>query len=301
MHGVYIQPASRSYFAHPMNMIFCLSVPQGLSTPLIEGGQAFRNFLRHRDLLWQMVGNDLRGRYVGSFFGVFWNILHPLVQIAIYTLIFSQVMGARLGGSTSPFAFSIYLCAGLLPWVVFAEIINRCTSVFWDNANMVKKIAFPKILLHTYIFVAGAVNLAILVGLFLIFLAYFQELPPLGALLVWASMLVLQLVFALGIGLLTSVLNVFFRDVAQIVGVLMQFWFWLTPIVYVPDVLPATFQGLLAYNVVARFTRVHQGLILHGTLPALEECVFLGCMASLTLGLGLVCFRTLRRRIPDEL
>jgi lipopolysaccharide transport system permease protein len=232
---------------------------------------------------------------------VFWNILHPLVQIAIYTLIFSQVMGARLGGNSSPFAFSIYLCAGLLPWLVFAEIINRCTSVFWDNANVVKKIAFPKVLLHTYIFVAGAVNLAILVILFLIFLAYCQELPAFGALLVWASMLIVQLVFALGIGLLTSVLNVFFRDMAQIVGVLLQFWFWLTPIVYVPDVLPAAFRGLLAYNLVARLTQIHQGLILRGTLPRLEECVLLGLIAGVTLGLGLVCFWTLRRRIPDEL
>jgi lipopolysaccharide transport system permease protein len=232
---------------------------------------------------------------------VFWNILHPLVQIAIYTLIFSQVMGARLGGSASPFAFSIYLCAGLLPWVVFAEVINRCTSVFWDNANVVKKIAFPKILLHTYIFVAGAVNLAILVSLFLIFLAYFQELPTLQAILVWGGMLALQLVFALGIGLLTSVLNVFFRDMAQIVGVLLQFWFWLTPIVYVPDILPAAFRGLLAYNLAARFTQIHQGLILHGRLPRLEEWVFLGLSAGVTLSLGLVCFWTLRRRIPDEL
>jgi lipopolysaccharide transport system permease protein len=284
-----------------MNAASSLSLPHRLSTPLVEGLQAFGNFLRHRDLLWQMVGNDLRGRYVGSFFGVFWNILHPLVQIAIYTLIFSQVMGARLGGNSSPFAFSIYLCAGLLPWLVFAEIINRCTSVFWDNANVVKKIAFPKVLLHTYIFVAGAVNLAILVILFLIFLAYCQELPAFGALLVWASMLIVQLVFALGIGLLTSVLNVFFRDMAQIVGVLLQFWFWLTPIVYVPDVLPAAFRGLLAYNLVARLTQIHQGLILHGTLPRLEECVLLGLIAGVTLGLGLVCFWTLRRRIPDEL
>jgi lipopolysaccharide transport system permease protein len=248
-----------------------------------------------------MVGNDLRGRYVGSTLGLFWNVIHPLVQISIYTLIFSQLMNARLGGNSSPYAFSIYLCAGLLPWGAFAEVINRCTAVFWDNANLVKKITFPKVLLHTYIVVAGAANLAIVAAVFLVFLWYVGMLPPAAQLFVWIAFLGLQLLFALGIGFLTSVLNVFFRDVAQFTAIFLQIWFWLTPIVYVADVLPPSARELLRYNVMYHFTSVQQALIVRWELPPLAEAVFLLEVSLGTLLLGLVCFRCLRQLIPDEL
>jgi len=161
--------------------------------PLRGGGRALRNVVNHRDLLWQMVGNDLRGRYVGSFLGLFWNVIHPLIQILIYTVVFSQLMGARLGGSpsSSPYAFSIYLCAGLLPWGVFTEIITRCTGVFWENANLVKKIAFPKALLYAYVVAASATNLVIIMTAFLVFLWLVNALPPLVLLLVWGMFLLL--------------------------------------------------------------------------------------------------------------
>lgn len=272
-----------------------------LSSSLGEGMHAFHNFLRHRDLLWQMVGNDLRGRYVGSFLGLFWNVIHPLVQIGIYTLIFSQLMGARLAGTTSPYSYSIYLCAGLLPWTVFVEIIHRCTGVFWENANLVKKIAFPKVLLHSYVVAAGALNLAIIVAVFLVFLWVIEALPPALPLLVWGGFLLLQLLFAMGIGFFTSVLNVFFRDTAQLTSVLLQLWFWLTPIVYVVEVVPPAAVEWLRYNILYHFVTVHHTLVLHGQLPTLEESLFLLFVSLATLLLGLLCFRSLRRRIPDEL
>jgi len=277
------------------------SWPQRISSPLAEGAQALRNFLRHRDLLWQMVGNDLKGRYVGSVLGLFWSVVHPLVQISIYTLIFSKIMGARLGENASPYAFSVYLCAGMLPWVTCAEVMSRCTGVFWENATLVKKIAFPKVLLYAYVVTAAATNLAIMLIMFLVFLWWVSELPALIPLVTWMPFLVLQLMFATGIGFITSVLNVFFRDVAQITAVFIQLWFWLTPIVYVPDILPLPVLSLLRYNVMARFTSVHHALILRGELPRVEEGIFLLGVSIGTLVLGLACFRALRRRIPDEL
>lgn len=277
------------------------SWPQKLPSPFAEATLALKNFLRHRDLLWQMVGNDLRGRHVGSLLGLFWNIIHPLVQIGIYTVVFSQLMSARLGGNNSPYAFSIHLCAGLLPWTAFTEVINRCTGVFWQNANLVKKIAFPKILLHMYVVVAAAINLAITVAVFLIFLSCVGALPAFGLLLTWVPFLLLQLLFAMGIGFITSVLNVFFRDVTQLIAVFLQIWFWLTPIVYVAEVLPPSVKELLPYNVMYRFTSVHQTLILRGALPALGEGLFLLAISLGTLLLGLAYFRSLRRQIPDEL
>ena len=268
-----------------------------------EGRQVLRNVVNHRDLLWQMVGNDLRGRYVGSFLGLFWNVIHPLIQILIYTVVFSKIMGARLGEgySSSPYAFSIYLCAGLLPWGVFAEIINRCTGVFWENAHLVKKIAFPKALLYAYIVAASVTNLIIIVTVFLVFLWLVNALPSLVALLVWGVFLLLQVLFATGIGLFTSVLNVFFRDIAQLIAIALQIWFWFTPIVYVPSVLPPWAANVLPLNIMARFTSIHQALVLRSEFPSVTESLFLAQITLGTLVLGMLCFRALRRRIPDEL
>lgn len=262
---------------------------------------AVHNFWRHRDLLWQMVGNDLRGRYVGSLLGLFWNVVHPLVQIVIYTVVFSQIMQARLGGVASPHAFSIYLCAGLLPWGSFAEIVNRCTGVFWENANLVKKIAFPKTLLHAYVIAVSAVNLSVLVLLFVIFLWIVDAMPPVMALAFWGVFLGVQMLFAVGLGLLTSVLNVFFRDVAQLTSIFLQLWFWLTPVVYTVNVLPPWAATVTQYNVMTHFIQVHQALVLRGELPSMAESVGLMLTAGVTFAVGVGCFRLLRRRIPDEL
>ena len=270
--------------------------------PFGEGRQVLRNVVNHRDLLWQMVGNDLRGRYVGSFLGLFWNVIHPLIQILIYTVVFPGSW-ERLGEgySSSPYAFSIYLCAGLLPWGVFAEIINRCTGVFWENAHLVKKIAFPKALLYAYIVAASVTNLIIIVTVFLVFLWLVNALPSLVALLVWGAFLLLQVLFATGIGLFTSVLNVFFRDIAQLIAIALQIWFWFTPIVYVPSVLPPWAANVLPLNIMARFTSIHQALVLRSEFPSVTESLFLAQITLGTLVLGMLCFRALRRRIPDEL
>jgi lipopolysaccharide transport system permease protein len=260
-----------------------------------------RNFLRHRDLLWQMVGNDLRGRYIGSALGVFWSVVHPLVQISIYMLVFSKVMNARLGDLPSPYAFSIYLCAGMLPWITSAELITRCTGLFWEHAHLVKKIAFPKLLLYAYVTVAAVTNLAVMVVLFLGFLWLVDALPPFMSLLIWIPLLLLQVGFCLGIGFVTSVLNVFFRDIAQITGVLVQLWFWLTPIVYVPTILPPWAMELQRYNVLAHFIAAHQRLLMSGEFPDATKWGVLVTSAVCTLGIGIGCFLGLRRHVPDEL
>lgn len=265
-----------------------------------EWARAARNFLRHRDLLWQMVSTDLRGRYVGSTLGIFWSVIHPLVLISIYTLIFSHVMRTRLAGNSGPYDYSVYLCAGLLPWMAFQEILTRCTAVFLDQANLVKKVAFPKTLLHGYVLGAAGINLALMLVVFFFFLLLIGH-PLNWSFCLWPLFLLLQLLFATGLGFFTSALNVFFRDTAQIVSVFLQFWFWLTPIVYPPGVLPEGFSFLLALNPLYRFIHVHQELVLTGRLPSGVEMIFLVGLSLIALVGGMTFFRLLRRRIPDEL
>jgi len=130
----------------------------------------FRALWDYRAFVLGMVARDFRGRYLGSVLGSSWAILNPLAQIVIYTLIFSQVMRARLPNIQDPLAYSFYLCAGLLTWNYFVEVLLRSQTVFLEQANMLKKVSFPRVTLSSYVFLSATVNFLIIWALFLAFL-----------------------------------------------------------------------------------------------------------------------------------
>jgi lipopolysaccharide transport system permease protein len=109
--------------------------------------------------------------------GAAWTVLQPLAMITVYTVVFSQLMQTRLPGVNDPFAYSIYLCAGLLTWGLFAEIVQRCQTVFLDNGNMIKKLSFPRICLPTIVVSSALVNFAITFTVFMLFLLISGHFP----------------------------------------------------------------------------------------------------------------------------
>jgi lipopolysaccharide transport system permease protein len=255
---------------------------------------------RHWDLLWQMVTTDLRGRFVGSNLGVFWTVIHPLVTITIYIVVFSQVMGGKLPGSSDRYAYALYLCAGLLPWLAFQEVVVRLTTIFPDNGNLVRKLAFPKVLLFGYVTLSSAINLAI--GLTVFLSAVLLTGHSIGAvLLLWIPFLALQLAFGLGLGMITSVLHVFVRDTAQFVAVVFQLAFWATPIVYVDSILPDWLQHLQRWNPLAAFSRTHRDIVLLGATPDAGRTAALVALTAVTLTAGTILYRHFRADILDEL
>jgi lipopolysaccharide transport system permease protein len=255
---------------------------------------------RHWDLLWQMTLTDLRGRYIGSSLGLFWTVIHPLVMILIYTVVFSQVMGARLAGSSDPYAYGLYLCSALLPWIGFQEVVLRCTTLFPDNANLVRKVAFPKSILYGFVTLSSAINLLLALTVFLLALALTGH-PLHATLLLWLPFIALQLAFALGLGVLASVLHVFVRDTSQMVGVFFQVLFWATPIVYVESVLPAWLQRLERFNPLYVFSTTHRYIVLYGLVPGVQRTLVLVALTAGTLAVALVAYRRFRADILDEL
>jgi lipopolysaccharide transport system permease protein len=259
-----------------------------------------RSLAAHRDLLWQMVSTDIRGRYVGSMLGLFWTVLHPLVMIVIYTLVFSRVMGSRLPSSGDPYAFSVYLCSALLPWIAFQDVILRTTTVFPDNAALVRKVAFPKSVLYGAITATSAINFVLAAAAFFTVLLLAGHAFP-ATVALWVVVTLLQLGFGLGLGIVASVLHVFLRDTAQIVGVLCQLWFWLTPIVYVESVLPTWLQQAGRLNPLRAFALAHRSLVVDGRLPAAGQTLALAGLTAITLAAGTWLYRRFRADILDEL
>jgi lipopolysaccharide transport system permease protein len=209
-------------------------------------------------------------------------------------------MKSRLPGVDTSFAYSIYLCAGVLTWGLFAEIIARSQTVFLENANLLKKVKFPRICLPIVVVLNAILNFTIVFSLFTGFLILSGNFPGLSYLAL-VPLLILQIIFSIGLGIIIGILNVFFRDVGQAIGILLQFWFWLTPIVYSGSVLGQKAQLFLAFNPLADLMKAYQGILVLDQPP---EWISLFPLFLLAMALCVVAIYLFRRRageMVDEL
>lgn len=256
--------------------------------------------LKYRGFIWSSVKRDFQSRYQMSILGATWLVLQPLAMITVYTVIFSQLMQARLPQATGPFAYSIYLCSGILTWGLFAEILSRMQVVFIENANLLKKVTFPRICLPVIIILSCILNYLIIFSLFIVFLVITGNFPGISFLYIIPILLV-QILFASGLGITLGVLNVFFRDVGQFVTVLLQFWFWFTPVVYVYTTLPLWAQGWLNLNPMTSIINGYHDIFVHNTVPNFYAMKWTILIALLFCALGLYLFRKHAADMVDEL
>ncbi|HEY9723238.1 MAG TPA: ABC transporter permease [Oscillatoriaceae cyanobacterium] len=255
---------------------------------------------RFRGFIAGSVKREFASRYRNSALGAAWLILQPLSQILVYTLVFSHVMRAHLASGAGPFSYSIFLCAGSLTWGLFTEIVGRGQNVFLDNATLLKKLSFPRLCLPIIVVLNAVVNFAIIFGLFTAFLLFSHTFPG------WAyfalfPVLAVQALFAIGLGMVLGVLNVFFRDVGQFFGIVLQFWFWLTPIVYPLASLPAHIQGWVRLNPMTQMAVAYQDILLHGTLPDWMSMLPVAIAGVVLCALGLLLFKRCAGELVDEL
>lgn len=263
-------------------------------------GHVFLQLWDYRRFILSGVAREIRGRYLGSLLGGVWAVLSPLAMILVYTFIFSHIMKARLPGVDTPYAYSVYLCAGLLPWQAFNEVLVRCQGIFTDNANLIKKANFPRLCLPAMVTVTALANFAIVFLIFLVFLALFGLLPG-AALLAAIPLLLLQTVFALGLGVALGVIHVFFRDVGQMVSIGLQLWFWGTPIVYPLKVIPENWNWLIELNPMYWFMDAWQSAFTLGVFPSPERLLGLLGFAVVATALGLALYNRHGPYIVDEL
>jgi lipopolysaccharide transport system permease protein len=265
------------------------------------------NFLRliwvYRGFVLGSVKREFQSKYRNSLLGAAWTIINPLAMIFVYTVIFSQVMKARLSGMESSFSYSIYLCSGVITWGLFAEITGRSQGMFIDNANMLKKLSFPRIMLPLVTVINALLNFSIIFGLFLLFLIVSGNFPGWPVLAILPVMLV-QLLFAIGLGMVIGITNVFFRDVGQFFGVFLQFWFWLTPIVYPASILPDRVKVIMSINPMYPVITAYQQIFVEQSWPqwlqwrALSYTMVAG---TLLCWLGFKMFRRHSGEMVDEL
>lgn len=246
------------------------------------------------------VKREFQLKYRNSLLGAAWTVLQPLAMILVYTVIFSQIMRAKLPGVDSSFGYSIFLCSGILTWGLFSEITTRSQNMFLENANLLKKLTFPRLCLPVTVVATGLLNFSIVFGLFSVFLLITGNFPG-GAYLALLPLLALLVMFATGLGMVLGVLNVFFRDVGQFYGLFVTFWFWLTPIVYPPSILPERLQPLMDLNPMSHWMAAVQGILVRGEWPNWTHLLYPLATAVLLCLLGLRVFRKRAGEMVDEL
>ena len=260
-----------------------------------------RSIWNYRGFIFGSVKREFQSKYRNSVLGAAWMVLNPLSMIIVYTVVFSRLMKARLPGMDSTFAYSIYLCAGVLTWGMFAEIVGRGQTVFMENANLLKKLSFPRICLPVITVLNAGLNFAIISTLFISFLIISGNFPGWVALAA-IPIILLQVVFSIGLGMILGVLNVFFRDVGQFFTIVLQFWFWFTPIIYPITILPSDLgKYLMLWNPMAPIINSYQTIFVIGQIPQWKTLLIPLFLSIVLCIMGIRLFRKHSGEMVDEL
>jgi len=262
--------------------------------------QEIKQLWHYRRFIAGSVVREFRSRFKRSLLGALWLLLAPFAMILIYTLIFSHVMQARVPGASQPYSYSIFICAGLLPWQWFSELVTRNTGLFLDNASLIKKNNFPRMVLPVINFLSSGVNFALSWGIFCGFLLLSGAWPGWIMLLI-LPLLALQAIFASALGFFLGVVNVFFRDVGNAVALVFQFWFWLTPIVYSFKSLPAWLSPYLQMNPMTPLITAYHAVIVDAAPPDWASLDVVALPALGLLALSTWVYRKASAQIMDEI
>jgi len=253
---------------------------------------------RNRGLIRVMVRRDILGRYRGSFGGVFWTVINPLLLMLTYFFVFGIVLQTRFGADNSRSAFALYFLAGMLPWLAFSEAAGRSAGVMLEHRNFVKKLVFAVETLPVNLVVSGLVSEAFAVVLFCVFLAIVRGTLP--ASVAWLPLLIVpQVLFTAGVSWFLAALGVFVRDLGQLMGYLLTLWFFLTPICYPDSSVPSGFLPILGKNPIYVLVRGYRAILLEGHAPDFGPLWKLWLVAAAVFVIGHAWFYKLRKSFPD--
>ncbi|MFZ6745773.1 ABC transporter permease [Undibacterium sp. JH2W] len=249
----------------------------------------------YRHFILSSIKAEFSGRFARSKLGALWMILNPLAQATIFAIVLSEVLASKMPNTDSKSAYAIYLMAGMSAWGLFSEIITRCTTVFIDYSNTLKKIAFPRLCLPLIVGGSALLNHLLLLAAIAVVFLFFGHMPTLAWLILPIGMLLIVM-FAFGLGIVLGLLNVFSRDVGQVMGIVLQLWFWFTPVVYQSNALPKQFTAMLSLNPMTALVKIYQNAMLYGTTPVWADLLtpFL-----LSAGLFIFSFWIFRRASAD--
>jgi lipopolysaccharide transport system permease protein len=249
-------------------------------------------------LIIELAKRDFIEKYSGSALGFGWSFIYPLINILIYMVVFGSLMGARLPGMTSVWGYGIYLIAGLVPWMAFANTVTRSSTVFLDKKNIISKIHVDLPTLPLFIVLSETITFCVTFSIFLfILLVTGFVFTPL--LLLIPVVYVIQLVFAYSLGFILAMFVVFLRDLKEVVSIGFQIWFWFTPIVYVFEILPPQAQQILLWNPMLPVISAYHDIFVYQRMPSFYYLAIVLIISILLIVLDYGIFKKLEKDIRD--
>jgi len=254
-----------------------------------------RELWRYHALVQALVSRHLATRYRGSALGFLWTLLNPLCLMAVYTLVFHYYM--RAGASEH---YTSLLFVGLLPWLWTVSSLHEGTASIVSSGHLITKSMFPAQVLPVVAVIASLVNFLLSLPLMLVFL-FFDGIVPHPTLILLPIVILLQGIFLFGLTLMLSALNVRYRDVQHLVGNVLTFLFFLTPIIYPPQMVPDSMRFTLQINPLAAFTVLYHDVVLHGVWPSPLSLLGLTAWALISLLVGSMVFSRYRESFAESL
>ena len=266
----------------------------------VPGALFLRNLVERRSLLFQLVRRDFQQRFIGSAVGWIWGLIHPLVLLVCWWFVFGRLMQFKLHDNPFTTNYPLFLFAGMLPWLLFSDTVQRSATSLLDQSNLITKTVFPSEIVPISVFLSSLVShglaLALVIaatGVMLNQISIFLVLLPIYIFVVG--------LLAVGVGWVVASLHVFQRDTAQVLSVILQFWFWLTPIFVTEDLYKGKAHWLLVANPLYHIVRSYRFLLLTHSLPDLGDLVAATVFGSVAFLLGGLFFRYMKRGFADVL
>ena len=232
--------------------------------------------------------------------GLFWSVIHPIVLLVCYTFVFSVVFKSTRPEDLEKISFPLFLFCSILPWLFFQDAVQRSSTIIIDNTNLVTKTIFPSEILPLTVLLSGFINHLIGFGILLCILFFTLGKISVFILLIPVYVLILMF-FTLGLSWFVAVLNVFIRDVSQVLSVILIFWFWFTPIFYTPDRFPKELSFLVHFNPMAHIVVGYRDCLLRMRMPDLNTLAVLAAASLIVFAAGGLFFRKMKREFVDVL
>lgn len=266
----------------------------------VPGKHFLRNLVERRSLLFQLVRRDFEQRFVGSAVGWVWGLIHPLVLLLSWVYVFGFLMGATAPPAAGTRYYALYVFSGMLPWMLFSETVQRSASSLLDHANLITKTVFPAEFVPVSVFFSTLASNLLALTLLLVATLIWDRHIGVFLFLLPVYMLLIGL-FAVGVGWIAASLHVFLRDTAQMVSVVLTFWFWMTPIMIDPEKVPKRLKFLLIANPMYYAVKIYRQALFTSQLPSWQDVTALVVSSVAAFLLGGLFFRYMKKGFADVL
>ena len=256
--------------------------------------KVFKNLYNYRELLKTNIKKEIRGKYKNSFLGVLWSFLNPLLQIAVYAIVFPLIL------RNTQENYVIFLCCGLIPWTFFSSAIVKSASTMIENGNIVKKVYFPREILPISVVSSECVNF-IISTIIIVAFVIFGGLGISKYIIFYPIVLLVQYILTLAIAFIMSSITVYFRDLQHLIGVALQLLFYAAPIVYAPESIPEGFAWILNVNPMTYIINGYRDIFYNQTRPDIIPLLILLIICIVACCIGYMIFNKLQRGFAEEI